>query len=190
MTRDERLLITTVRRNTAIMPTIRAMVPAFLLVRPLRLIADHPESTENEKSWGLPALDKLREACNAPLEPFNARGRKLIQGLVEDICRHAMQEATERRARKAMWAYLAVLYWTEQAIRDNPELLPENGPLHHAMYALWEAHQRHLDVAADVDKSARGGAKRLSIAFDAIELFPLGKAVNVAEAVPYSIAAE
>ncbi|WP_376960145.1 hypothetical protein ABNQ39_20760 [Azospirillum sp. A26] len=174
MTRDERLLITGIRMKAGRRAHLRHSLPPLLLFRPVAVIADHPESTPEERQWGAPVLGHLRAACQEPYLELSPRDRGECESLALEIAKWAMRETAENKPRAAIWAALTVLYWL--AGDEDHGLLVEESHLHHAVYSLLEASERHPDIIARYENSARKAARRLAKVLARIELFPTAAA--------------
>lgn len=178
MTRDERLLITGIRKLAGRRAHLRHCLPPLMLARPVSVIADHPESTPEERQWGAPVLDHLWFAYREPFAELPIIDRRNCEQLAVEIAKWAMRETSEGKPRAAIWAALTVLYWL--ATDEEHGLLVEESHLHHAVYSLLEASERHPDIVARYENSARKAAKRLAKVLARIELFPAAQPMREA----------
>ena len=178
MTRNERLLITEIRKANIIRPHVRHALPPFLLLRPVQLIGNMPDSTDQEREWAAPIPQHLVAAAKEPLLELSQAARDRAEWLLNNIARHVMAEATEGQPRKAIWAALMILYW----LADDEEhglLVPESH-LHHAVYTLIETANEHEGIVDRYGNSARKAVKRLKAALERIELFPAAQPMREA----------
>lgn len=180
MTRDERLLITGIRKLAGRRAHLRHCLPPLLLFRPVAVIAAHPDSTPEERQWGAPVLDHLKAACHEPYLDLSTIDRINCENLALETAKWAMRETSEGKPRAAIWAALTVLYWL--ATDEEHGLLVEESHLHHAVYSLLEASERHPDIVSRYENSARKAAKRLAKVLARIELFPTAAAHPIREA--------
>lgn len=174
MTRDERLLITGIRKLAGKRAHLRHCLPPLLLYRAVGVIAAHPESTPEERRWGTPVLDDLKAACHEPYLELPEIDRINCQNLALEIAKWAMRETAECKPRAAMWAALTVLFWLDEDTEHG--LLVEESYLHRAVHALTKAGNRHPDIVSRYANSARKASKRLAKVLARIELFPAAAA--------------
>lgn len=171
-TREERQIITCMRRFPAIRPHIRHAFPPLLLWKPVTVICDHPESCDDERTWGARVMPLLKQAAHEPFAQLAPAWRDRGQTIALEVAKYGMAEAAERKPRAAIWGALTIMYWLEKMLDVEPSLLGEDSALHHAAFELLTAVQNHQRIADTYDKSARKGAVRLGRALARVELYP------------------
>lgn len=173
--RIRRQIVTDLRLSAAIRWRLEISMPAMLLYTPVALIGSHPDSTDEQRAWAAPELARLKEACNAPLAPLSDREHEIARRLSTQAANYAMGAAAEHRARTGIWIGLTTLYWLERMLDVDPDLLIENSPLHHAVYALLERADSFPDLRKTYETSARKASRRLGQAFGELELYRDGE---------------
>lgn len=173
--RIRRLIVTDLRRCSALRWRLEIAMPALLLYTPIALVGGHPDSTGEQRAWAEPELARLKEACNAPFADLSDREHEIGRRLSIQVANYAMGSAAEHRERTSIWIALTTLYWLERMLDVDPELLIENSPLHHSVYALLERANRFPDLRETFETSARKASARLGRAFNELELYRDGE---------------
>lgn len=173
--RIRRLIVTDLRLCSPLRWRIEIGMPALLLYTPIALVGGHPDSTEEQREWAGPELSRLKEACNAPFLDLSDREHEIARRLSVKVANFAMGAAAEHRERTSIWIGLTTLYWLEKMLDVDRDLLIENSPLHHAVYALLERADRFPDLRATFETSARKASLRLGRAFNELELYRDGE---------------
>ncbi|MCM8734604.1 hypothetical protein M5E06_10400 [Azospirillum sp. A1-3] len=173
--RIRRLIVTDLRRCSALRWRIEIGMPALLLYTPVALVGGHPDSTGEQREWAGPELARLKEACNAPFLDLSDKDHEIARRLSVQVANYAMGAAAEHRERTSIWIALTTLYWLERMLDVDPDLLIENGPLHHAVYALLERANKFPDLRETFEASARKASARLGRAFTELELYRDGE---------------
>lgn len=173
--RIRRQIVTDIRLCAGIRWRIELAMPALLLYTPVALIGAHPDSTPEQREWAAPELARLKQACGGPLDALSDRDHEIARRLSVQAANYAMGAAAEHRERKGIWIALTTLYWLERMLEVDADLLVENSPLHHAVYALLERASRFPDLRETYETSARKASRRLGAAFTDLELYRDGE---------------
>jgi len=168
MTREERQVRTALLTYAADRSRLELVIPAHMLWHCCSSIGESPGSNDADKLWWSEVMPPLRLAC---LEPLN--------GLPE-LRWHTAKEAARLTTRIAMsdlsrrpiiTATMAVLRWIEALLANDVLELTEGTAIDWVVDKVLVEVQRHEDLAADVDRSARKAARNMHTKLQSLGLY-------------------
>lgn len=168
MTREERQVRTALLTYAADRSRLELVIPAHMLWHCCSSIGESPGSTEGDKTWWAEVMPPLRLAC---LEPLN--------GLPE-LRWHTAKEAArlttkivmaDLSRRPIITATMAVLRWIEAMLAHDVLELTEGTAIDWVVDKVLVEIQRHEDLAADVDRSARKTARHMHAKLQSLGLY-------------------
>jgi hypothetical protein len=168
MNREERQVRTALMTYAADRARIERVLPAYMLWHCCRSIGAAPSSTEADKAWWAEVMQPLRLACLEPLD-----------GLPE-LRWHTAKEAArlttsiamaDLRDRPIITATMSVLRWLEALLANDVLDLVEGTAIDYVVDRVMSEVQRHEDLAADVDRSARKMARHIHTRLQGLGLY-------------------
>lgn len=173
--RVRRGIVTNIRAHAALRYRIEYAAPCTFLFTAAGLIGNHADSTPAQKAWAAPVLAQFKRANEEAFTGLSDRHYNIARDLTTQAANYAMGVAAEHRERSCMWIALTTLFWLEQLLDVEPDLLIENGTLHCATYELLEKLKTDPELMGDMEDSCRKAAVRLGRAFNALELYRAGE---------------
>lgn len=158
MNREERQVRTALLLYAADRPRLELIIPAHMLWHCCSSIGASPGSTDVDRAWWDGVRPALQVSCLEPLSGLPEVRWHTQKAAARLITKMTMAELANR---PIITATMAVLRWLEALLAHDVLELTEGTAIDYAVDKVLTEMQRHEDLAADVDRSARKVAIRM-----------------------------
>jgi hypothetical protein len=168
MTREERQVRTALLTYAADRARIELVIPAHMLWHCCSSIGEAPGSNEADKAWWGVIREPLRAACLEPLAGLPELRWHTAKEAARLVTQMAMADLSRR---PIITATMSVLRWIEALLVHDILDLIKGSAIDWVVDQVLIELQRHEDLAADVDKSARKMAVRMHTKIQSLGLY-------------------